>query len=403
MSDDRVDHTRRIPRSETDDYSETAVDDRRRWLGVETGARLDALSGTGTDPHVFRGNVENLIGTVQLPVGVAGPLAIHGEHVDADVFVPLATTEGALVASYNRGMKAITASGGARARVVGAELSAGVTFILASQAGAQAFALWLDGQPAALRACAEATTRHGKLRRVEPRPVGRRAFVNFVYDTGDALGINMATVATAAACDWIMRHAEPKPLRMNLPGGLQGEKWANALDYLHGRGRRVTAEATIAREVLARNLHADAPSMHEAWLAMTLAKLQGAGLGISFHAANAVAALMLATGQDAAYLTAFTAITVMEALPAGDLYLSVDIPTLGVGTVGGGTGLPTARACLELLGCVGAGTANRLAEIAAATCLAGEASTVAAIVAGEFVAAHQTLGRNRPAADSPCT
>ena len=136
--------------------------------------------------------------------------------------------------------------------------------------------------------------------------------------------------------------------------------------------------------------------MHQAWLGMTLAKVRSGGLGMSLHAANAAAALMLATGQDAACLTAFTAIAVMEAEPSGDLCVSVDLPTLGLGTVGGKTQVPTARACLELLGCTRRGTASRLAEIVAATSLAGELSTVAAIVSGEFVAAHESFGRNRP-------
>jgi hydroxymethylglutaryl-CoA reductase (NADPH) len=138
--------------------------------------------------------------------------------------------------------------------------------------------------------------------------------------------------------------------------------------------------------------------MEDAWRTMALAKTQAVGFGMSFHAANGTAAIMLATGQDLAYLSAFSVIAVMEARSNGDLYVSIDAPTIGVGTVGGGTGLPGPRACLGIMGCAGAGKANRLAEIIAATCLAGEASTVAAIVSGEFLAAHESLGRNRPQA-----
>ena len=386
----------RIPRDAADDYSEAIVARRRHWLEQRTNAKLDALVGGQAAAHVFRGNIENLIGTVQFPIGIAGPYTIHGQNVDGEVFIPMATTEGALVASYGRGMKAISASGGARTRLVSAELTAGVTFVFASQLDAHGFIAWLGRSTETLRTCAEATTRHGKLLRVEPRAVGRRVFANFVYDTADALGINMATVATAAATDWIMRHADPMPLECNLPGGMQGEKWANALDFLHGRGRSVVAEATISQTVLSEQLRVEAQDMHKAWLSMALAKMHAGGLGASFHAANGVAALMLATGQDAAYLTALTATAVMEARPNGDLHVSIDIPTLGVGTIGGGTGLPPFRACLELMDCHGVGKANRLAEIMAAVCIAGELSTVAAIVSGEFVAAHERLGRNRP-------
>lgn len=386
----------RMPRDGADDYAEPILDARRRWLEVRTKANLEALAGTPFDPHTLRGNIECPIGIVQFPVGIAGPYTIHGQHIDGDVFVPMATTEGALVASYSRGMKAISASGGAQTRLVGARLTSGVTFVFASQSQAHGFIAWLGGVTERLRSSAEATTRHGRLLAVEPRAVGRRVFVNFVYDTADALGINMATVATAAASDWIMQNAVPAPSVRNLPGGMQGEKWANALDFIGGRGRRVAAEATVSRNVLSEQLRVSAQHMHEAWLSMCLAKMHAGGLGASFHAANGVAALMLATGQDAAYLTALTAISTMEALSNGDLYVSIDIPTLGVGTVGGGTGLPSFRACLELLGCQGGGKANRLAEIIAAVAIAGETSTVAAIVADEFVGAHERLGRNRP-------
>ena len=396
MNNEDSDGARRIPRNVTDDYSDAAVARRRRWVEERTTAQLGALAGDPIDAQVFRGNIENLIGTVQLPVGIAGPYVIHGQNIDGEVFIPMATTEGALVASYARGMKAISASGGAHTRLVCAELTAGVTFVFPNLLDAHGFIAWLGCVTEALRTCADATTRHGKLLRVEPRAIGRRVFVNFVYDTADALGINMATVATTAASDWIMQNADPRPLVRNLPGGMQGEKWANALDFLHGRGRRVVSEAMVSRAVLNEQLRVEAQDMQDAWISMALAKMNAGGLGASFHAANGVAALMLATGQDAAYLTALTAIVVMEARPNGDLHVSIDIPTLGVGTVGGGTGLPPFRACLDLMGCDGSGKANRLAEIIAAVCIAGETSTVAAIVSGEFVAAHERLGRNRP-------
>jgi hydroxymethylglutaryl-CoA reductase (NADPH) len=391
-----IDASDRLPRSSSDDYTGGAVAARRLWLEQRIGTRLDAWVGHAIDPHVFQGNIESFVGTLQLPIGVAGPLVIHGQAIEGAVLVPMATTEGALVASYSRGMKAITASGGARTRVISAELTAGATFEFEGHRQAGAFVGWLDRQLAALKARADGTTHHGRLLRVDTHPVGRRVFANFVYETAEALGINMATRATAEATAWIAQHAEPRPMVINIPGGLQGEKWVNGRDFVSGRGRRTVAEATISAEVLLQDLRTDALTMQQAWQSMALAKMQAGGLGASFHAANGAAAVMLATGQDMAYLSAFTAIAVMEARPEGDLYLSIDLPTLGVGTVGGGTRLPGPLACLELMGCIGPGSANRLAEIIAATCIAGEASTVAAIVSGEFVAAHEALGRNRP-------
>ena len=388
----------RLPRSPNDDYSSEIVSDRRQWLAHRVQAELSPLDGRASDAHVFRGNIENLVGTLQIPVGVAGPLHISGEAIDEAVYVPMATTEGALVASYSRGMKAITQSGGARTRVLSAELTAGCTFVFEGHGEASAFIAWLQEHFDTLHACATSTTRYGRLLRVDAHPVARRVFANFVYDTADALGINMATRATAEAVAWVLDHAQPKPTSYNLPGGLQGEKWANGRDFVQGRGHRVVAEATVSASVLQDLLRTDARTMHNAWLSMTLAKMQAGGLGASFHAANGAAAVMLATGQDMAYLTALTTIAVMEALPEGSLYVSIDIPTLGVGTVGGGTGLPCPKACLEIMRCTGRGSADRLAQIIAATCIAGETSTVAAIVSGEFVGAHEELGRNRPGA-----
>jgi len=388
----------RLLRSPDDDYAAEIVNRRRQWLAHHTQAELAPLDGSGGDGHVFRGNVENLVGTLQVPVGIAGPLLIRGQRIDEAVYVPMATTEGALVASYSRGMKAITLSGGARTRVLSTELTAGCTFVFKGLGEASAFIVWLQSHYDGLQKRANSTTRHGRLLRVDTHPVARRVFANFVYDTSDALGINMATRATAEAVAWIRENAAPKPADVSLPGGMQGEKWANGRDFVQGRGRRVVAEATVSASVLRDLLRTDARTMHDAWLSMALAKMQAGGLGASFHAANGTAAVMLATGQDMAYLTALTTIAVMEALPDGDLYVSIDIPTLGVGTVGGGTGLPGPRACLEIMRCTGLGSANRLAEITAATCIAGETSTVAAIVSGEFFDAHETLGRNRPGA-----
>ncbi len=387
----------RLPRSRDDDYSTEIVDRRRKWLARHVGAPLASLNGQISDTRAFRGNIENLVGTVQIPTGIAGPYRVRGQSFDEAVFVPMATTEGALVASYSRGMKAISLSGGARTRVLSAELTAGCTFLFAGHEEAGTFAAWLQMALEALQACANSTTRHGRLLRIDTHLVARRVFANFIYDTADALGINMATRATAEAVAWIAKHAPLPPSGINIPGGMQGEKWANGRDFVLGRGRRVVAEATLSAAVLHDLLRTDARTMHEAWLSMVLAKMQAGGLGASFHAANGIAAVMLATGQDMAYLAALTTIATMEALSNGDLYVSVDIPTLGVGTVGGGTGLPSSRACLEIMRCTGPGGASRLAQIAAATAVAGEASTVAAIVSGEFVHAHETLGRNRPA------
>lgn len=384
-----------VPRLDAQGYGDDDIAARRRWIEERTGVQLQHVGACTLPGESMRGNIENPLGTVQVPLGLAGPLKIDGEHARGEVYVPLATTEGALVRSYERGMVALTRSGGAQVRLLADENRVTPVFVLDSVAEAADFARELPSRFEALRAEAESTTRHGKLLRIEPRPVGREVMVHFVYATGDAHGMNMIVKATDKACQWLLAHTAVR--RHYIFSGLESEKRASGSLFAGGKGKKVIAGAHLPARVVRAYLHTTPEEMASLWRHTVLGHLQGGTLGYNGHFANGLAALFIACGQDVANVAnSAVGITCFEVTEEGDLYASVTLPALTVATVGGGTGLGTARECLELLGCAGPGGAPRLAEIVAATLLAGELSMGGAIASGEFVDAHETYGRNRP-------
>ena len=385
-----------VPRLDGQGYSEDDIAARRRWIEERTGVQLQHVGACTLPGESMRGNIENPVGTVQVPLGLAGPLKIDGEHARGEVYVPLATTEGALVRSYERGMVALTRSGGAQVRLLADENRVTPVFVLDSIAEAADFARELPSRFEALRAEAESTTRHGKLLRIEPQPVGREVMVHFVYATGDAHGMNMIVKATDKACRWLLAHTSAR--RHYIFSGLESEKRASGSLFAGGKGKKVIAGAQLPARVVRAYLHTTPEEMANLWRHTVLGHLQGGTLGYNGHFANGLTALFIACGQDVANVAnSAVGITCFEVTEEGDLYASVTLPALTVATVGGGTGLGTARECLDLLGCAGPGGAPRLAEIVAATLLAGELSMGGAIASGEFVDAHETYGRNRPA------
>ncbi len=384
-----------VPRLDGQGYGDDDIAARRRWIEERTGAGLRHVGACTLPGESMQGNIENPIGAVQVPLGLAGPLKIDGEHARGEVYVPLATTEGALVRSYERGMVALTRSGGAQVRLLADENRVTPVFVLDSIAEAADFARELPARFESLRTEAESTTRHGRLLRIEPQPVGREVMVHFVYSTGDAHGMNMIVKATDKACRWLL--ANTRARRHYIFSGLESEKRASGSLFAGGKGKKVIAGARLPARVVRAYLHTTPQEMADLWRHTVLGHLQGGTLGYNGHFANGLTALFIACGQDVANVAnSAVGITCFEATPEGDLYASVTLPALTVATVGGGTGLGTARECLEMLGCAGPGGAPRLAEIAAATLLAGELSMAGAIASGEFVDAHETYGRNRP-------
>lgn len=386
----------RIPRAADNDYTHEMAAARRQFVREMTGADLSHVAHYSVNPESLVGNVENFVGVAQVPLGIAGPLHIAGEHAQGDFYIPLATTEGTLVASYNRGMRMLTECGGVKTAVVEESMQRAPVFVLGDAREAREFGRWVEENFAAIQRQAEATTSFGKLRNISQFAVGPLRYLRFNYTTGDAAGQNMVSKATLAACEWIQQNY-PGVRRYFLTGNIDTDKKHSHLNTLLTRGRRVVAEAVVRREVLQRILRVDTRDLF--WTRQV--QMAGAFLAGSSnngaHAANGLAALFIATGQDAANIAeSHAAITYSQYLENGDFYWSITLPSLIVGTCGGGTGLSTQRQCLEMLGCYGRGKAKKFAEICAAVVLAGETSLAAAMLHGDWVSAHERLGRNRP-------
>ena len=384
-----------IPRDKENDYSPEQAARRRDFVTAKTGTSLETVASYTIDPEVTRGNIENFIGTVQMPLGLAGPLRINGEHARGDFYVPLATTEGTLVASYSRGMRVISECGGAQATVVKHSMQRAPVFLFADALQARAFGEWLVSEFDAIKAAAEATTRSGKLVEIEQYPIANMLYTRFCYTTGDAAGQNMTGNATYAACEWI-RASHPLQLRYFLSGAIDTDKKHSAMNLIQTRGKRVIAEFVLRREVAQKILRIDTETLYRYRQIAAVGALQAGSAYSGAHSANGIAALFIATGQDEANVAeSHAGFTYGQLQENGDYYWSVTLPAVICATWGGGTGLPTQRECLELLGCYGAGKADKLAEIVAAVVLAGDVSLTSAVLAGDWVSSHEAMGRNR--------
>ncbi len=386
----------RIPRHEDDDYTREAADARLEFLRERSEGELRHLGGYSFEPSETIGNIEHFTGAAQVPLGIAGPLLVKGEHAEGDFYVPMATAEGTLVASYNRGMKLTREAGGVTVTVIDDAMQRAPAFGFDSAREARDFSTWISENLEAIRERAEASTTIGKLRNVEQYSASRFVYLRFNYTSGDAAGQNMTGKATAAACEWIRQSYEPVRY-FQLEANFATDKKASQVNTLHTRGKRVVAEVTLPGEMVERHLNTSVELIYRARQVSNLGGLMSGVINNGSHSANALAAMFIATGQDAANIAeSSTAMVYAELLPDGTYYHSITIPSMIVATYGGGTGLPTQRECLDLLGCYGNGNVRKLAEIMAATVLCGELSLGAAVVAEEWVDSHDRLGRNRP-------
>ena len=386
----------RIPRHEDDDYTRDAAAARLDFLRERSEGDLRHLGGYSFEPSETIGNIEHFTGAAQVPLGVAGPLLVNGEHAEGDFYVPMATAEGTLVASYNRGMKLTREAGGVTVTVIDDAMQRAPAFGFDSAREARDFSVWLVENLEAIREQAEASTQIGRLRNIEQYAASRFVYLRFNYTSGDAAGQNMTGKATAAACEWIREQYEPVRY-FQLEANFATDKKASQVNTLHTRGKRVVAEVTLPGEMVERHLNTRPELIYRARQVSNLGGLMSSVINNGSHSANALAAMFIATGQDAANIAeSSTAMVYAELLSDGAYYHSITIPSLIVATYGGGTGLPTQRECLDLLGCYGKGKVRKLAEIMAATVLCGELSLGAAVVAEEWVDAHDRLGRNRP-------
>jgi len=385
-----------IPRDPENDYTREMVERRAEFLREKTGTALNHVRRASFDPGVLPGNIENFIGVAQVPIGLAGPLRINGEHAKGDFYVPLATTEGTLVASYSRGMRVLAECGGVTATVVKRSMQRAPVFMFGTAREARDFGEWLTQRFDDVKVAAEATTRSGRLVEIEQYAIGNLLYLRLNYTTGDAAGQNMTGKATHAACEWIHATHPSRPKYM-LSGSIDTDKKHSAINTLRTRGRRVVAEAVIKNDVLQRLMRVDTRTLFEARQVSNAGALLAGTAYNGPHAANGITAMFIATGQDVANVAeSHAGITYAQLLDNGDYYWSVTLTSLIVATYGGGTGLPTQRECLELLDCYGNGKADKLAEIIAAVVLAGDISLGSAVLAGDWVTSHEKLGRNRP-------
>ncbi|MDO5847048.1 MAG: hydroxymethylglutaryl-CoA reductase (NADPH) [Methanocorpusculum sp.] len=372
-----------------------AVRTRRRFIEEETGAPLE-YTGRYTIPEEYtvKHNIENMIGCIQIPVGVAGPLAVKGEYARGAFYIPLATTEGALAASVNRGCSAVSKAGGAEARVFSDGMSRAPVFAADSISHAADAASWIENNLPLLKEAAEATTSHGKLKSVSVYTAGCSVYVRMVFDTGLSMGMNMATIAAEAAAHVI---SENTGLRLvAASGNLCCDKKPAAVNLIEGRGKTVSAGVFLTDEILKSVLKTDAESLFEVHVRKNLEGSARAGaFGFNAHAANILAAVFIATGQDPAHVVeGSSCMTTMERRNGG-LYAAVTLPSLQIGVLGGGTALPCQRECIALLGCADGNenNAKKFAEITASAVLAGEISLLAALAAGKLGSSHKKLAR----------
>ncbi len=383
-----------VPRLRDQGYESERVSRRRAWIEERAGVALPHVGSFSIDSEQMRGNIENPVGVAQIPLGIAGPIRVNGLHTDGTFYVPMATTEGALVRSYERGMVALTRAGGVDARVVVDENQISPSFFFQSIPEAHAFTEWIPRHFEEIKTQAESTTGHGKLRNLRCHQVARQVILSFGFDTGDAQGMNMIVKASEQACRWISEQV-PGSAYFQF-SGMCSEKRPSGYLLTRGKGKYVTAGALLPPPILKAYLHCTARQLYDVWHSTLVGHLAANAVGYNAQFANGLTAMFIALGQDVAnVVNSACGITNFE-LTDGGLYVSLTLPALSVATVGGGTALGTQRECLEMLGCYGGGRSKKLAEIVASALLGGEISMGAAIASGEFAAAHEYYGRNRP-------
>lgn len=387
-----------VPRASEDDYSEEIILSRRNFVREKTGVELEHIAACSFDPHQTQGNIEHFTGVAQVPVGIAGPLLVHGEHAQGEFYVPLATTEGTLVASYNRGMKVIHESGGVKCAVVGDAMQRAPVFIFDDASAGRRFADWIVENLDRIKAVCAESDPFVRLKYVDYYLASKFCFTRFNFTTGDAAGMNMVGKATFAACNWILENFRGAEIRdFFLEANFATDKKASMINTMRTRGKRVTAECVIKRDVLRDVMDADTEQLYLHGKVANVGSMLSGANNNGCHAANAITAMFIATGQDVANVAeSSTGILYGDLTENKDLYLSITLPSLIVATVGGGTGLPTQNEGLQIMDCAGIGKVHKLAEIVAGTVLAGEISLAAAISSLDWVSSHDQLGRNDP-------
>ena len=382
---------------EIDKYTSSineAVNIRKKFIETISVGNLTHISNYSIDmAEANKKNIENPIGAIQIPVGVAGPVKMNGEYAKGNFYIPLATTEGALIASINRGCSTISKSGGANVRVIDDKMTRAPVLQVNSVTDAVTVKQWIESHFNEIKKEAENTTSHGKLLKIDPIIiVGRYIYPRFVYSTGDSMGMNMVTIATEAALKFISNNINVHIIASS--GNVCVDKKPSAINLIEGRGKTVVAEVIIPKDIVHEKLKTSVEAIIEVNLAKNfLGSAISGSMGFNAHFANMIGAIFLATGQDEAHIVEGSLGITSSEEKNGDLYFSVTIPDLPVATFGGGTRLETAKECLEIMDTLGNGKVHKFAEIVAVTVLAGELSLMGALAAGHLARAHKELGR----------
>lgn len=369
---------------------------RLEYVQQYTGINPQYLQGLQqkTAAEDYKGNIENFIGLTKIPTGIAGPLYINGTVAKGDYWVPLATTEGALIASYNRGAKATRLSGGITSVCTTEGLQRTPVWKFPSLVEVGQFISWLLLQMDKLKAIVKENSSFAVLEELKLNMEGNHVLTLFEYTCGEAAGQNMVTICTEEICRYIEANAPVKPECWYVESNYSGDKKATAVSFSSVRGKKVTTECVVYKDIVADVLKTTPEAIADYWQASIVSAVQSGSIGMQGHIANGLCALFLACGQDVACVSeAYVGITRMEVNSAGDLYVSITLPSLVVGTVGGGTSLPTQNECLQMLQCTGKGSARKFAEICGALALAGELSIAAAMASGQFGKAHKLFRR----------
>ena len=374
---------------------------RREALERAAGTQTEGLDHYSFDAEVVSTrNCENLIGVAQVPMGAVGPVPVRGDYIDDDRYVPLATTEGALIASVNRGCATLRAAGGAVVHVEDVGMTRAPVFRTSGIRESSAFTDWVAENEEEIRTQVEATSRYLKLKDIRPFALGSTVFLRFRFGTGDAMGMNMATLA----CNRVIQDLivpETGVEFVSLSGNYCVDKKPSAVNVQEGRGKRIFAEVELSEDVLARYLKTNAEDLTEVQYRKNMLGSTAAGsMGMNAHYANMVAAFFVATGQDIAQVVeGALGTTCIEKRGDGGVYISIFMPDVPLGAVGGGTTLQTQSDALSLMGVSldpdepGA-AAMQVAELLGATVLAGELSLMGALSSHHLARAHNELGRS---------
>ena len=389
-----IDNSDKLPRNPADDLNPSIIKARQDFVSTFTETVPEKVFNYSLDTTSIKGNIEHFVGAAQIPIGIAGPLQVNGEHAKGEFLIPMATTEGTLVASYNRGMKLLNMNGGVTATVVGDAMQRAPVFVFDNARQARDFVHWLDENIESVRQQADATDPFVHLSYIDHILSNKFAYLRFNYTTGDAAGQNMVGRATFVACSWILERYKGVT-NFFLESNLATDKKSSQINIMRTRGKRVTAEVTINKDVLRRVMRVEPAQIDFHGRVSAVGSFLAGTTNTGLHSANGIAAMFIATGQDVANVSeSSAAILYSEVDQNGDLYLSLTIPALIVATCGGGTGLSTQQECLKMLHCNGPNKVRKLAEIIAAVVLAGEISLACAISSLDWVPSHEEYGRN---------